>query len=315
MLKSIYAFATFAGLMLTMSACIETEIIPEVLTPTVNITASSLTMTVGQKTQVEAKYTDDQGKIRNEQLQWRSSAATIASVNATGEVTAARQGQAWIVAFVSKTTTDSVLVTVVADPNAIARVEVTAATAALNVGGTLQLSAKAFNASNQPLAQQPAFTWESAQPDVASINAAGLATALRGGTANITAFAGGLKSVPFTIQVNAPTENRSRQGAFSGNMGYTVAGTATLRQNGTALTLSFSTDFRTSSGPGLAIYLAKNASGALNSQNSVSLGTIKSTSGVQEYSIPANVKITDFDHAVVYCVPFNVRFGTAPLGN
>jgi Electron transfer DM13/Bacterial Ig-like domain (group 2) len=315
MQKSIYAFVAITAFLAAMTACVKTEIIPETLQPKLDITVASLTLTVGQKTQVTAQYTDDQGKSRSELMQWRSSAPAIAAVSTSGEVTATRQGQAWIVASVPNVTADSVLVTVITDPNAIARVEVSATTSTLAVGSTLQLSAKAYNASNQPLAQQPAIVWESSATDVVSVNAAGLATGLRAGTAGITAFAGGLKSVPLTIQVTAPTENRARQGTFSGNMGYSVAGTATLRQNGNTLTLSFGTDFRTSSGPGLSIYLAKNASGALNSQNSVNLGTLKGTSGAQEYSVPANVKITDFDYAVVYCVPFNVRFGTAALSN
>jgi hypothetical protein len=299
---------------LFLAACVKTEIIPEVLTPTLSLDPGALSLTEGQKKQLTAQYTDDQGQTRNELIQWRSRNTVVATVSATGEIMASRSGQSWIVASVPNLAADSLLLTVVADQNAIARVEISAPNGAVAVGSTLQLTVQVFTANNQLLAPQPSVTWTSDPADLLSVSASGLVTGLRAGTATVTASAGGIKSVPFTIQVTSDSGN-ARQGTFSGNMGYSVSGMAALRPVGTGLVLTFGSDFRTSNGPGLGVYLAKNAAGALNSQNSVSLGTLQATSGIQEYSVPANVKITDFDYAVIYCVPFNVRFGTAMLEN
>lgn len=66
-------------------------------------------------------------------------------------------------------------------------------------------------------------------------------------------------------------------------------------------------------GPMLGVYLAKTASGALNSQNSLKLDNLKSNNGMQTYPVPAGVGLQDYGYVVIYCIPFNVRFGTAGL--
>ncbi|MBK7939053.1 MAG: DM13 domain-containing protein [Lewinellaceae bacterium] len=96
-------------------------------------------------------------------------------------------------------------------------------------------------------------------------------------------------------------------------MGYSVKGTATLQQSGLNLTLQLGGDFAASNGPMLGVYLAKTASGGLNAQNSLQLALLSANAGAQEYSVPAGTWLHDYDYVVIYCIPFNVRFGTAKL--
>lgn len=291
---------------LFLFSCIETEIIPEVLEPKLVLNAKSAGLISGQTAVLTARYTDEKNEDRSELIEWRSQNLAIASVQ-NGVVSARLPGQTWIVAFVPGKAADSALITVVADVNAVAQVIVTASQNTLLPGATLAFSAAAQNASGAAIPGKT-ITWNSSNITVLTINNSGLATAQSPGTAQVTATADGITSLPFTVTVNAPA-NASRMGAFQGNASYNVSGTATL----TAGKLSFSNDFRSSNGPGLRVYLAKNAPGVLTASNSIKLGNLVSTSGAQEYTVPGSVQLSDFDFAVVYCEPFNVAFGFARL--
>ena len=105
----------------------------------------------------------------------------------------------------------------------------------------------------------------------------------------------------------------SRTGMFVKKPGtsYNVKGTATLEKQGNAnLILNFDNSFSSSNGPGLAVFLS-----STNGRNSgsLNLGNLQRTSGSQDYSVPVNVALGDFDWVVIHCVPFNVTFGFAEL--
>ncbi len=293
--------------MLFLSACIETEIVPETLEPVLTLSPKSTSLNVGQTTQLQATYTDEQNIDRSELLQWRSNTPAVAEVQTGGIVTAKSPGQTWVVAFVPGKSADSTLVTVVADPNSVALVEINVPQNTILVGATLQCSATVRNNSNG-IIQGKTITWQSSNTNVLSINNAGLATALAAGATQITATADGIRSIPVTITVTAPG-SASRSGNFQGNSGYNVSGKATLEPG----KLSFDSSFRSANGPGLRVYLAKTAPAVLTSSNSVKLGNLKSTSGAQDYEVPASVGLKDFDFVVIYCEPFNVPFGFAKL--
>jgi hypothetical protein len=84
-----------------------------------------------------------------------------------------------------------------------------------------------------------------------------------------------------------------------------------LQQVGPDVRLVFGADFQASNGPQLGVYLAKTASGSLNSSNSLKLSNLLSNSGTQSYNVPAGVGLNDYNYVVIYCIPFTVRFGTA----
>lgn len=295
---------------LLLASCIKTEIIPEVLEPELSVSPAAISLLPGGTATLSAVYTDNLGQPRPELIFYYSAATAVAEVNSAGVVTAKAPGQAWVVATAAGLA-DSVLVTVASDNNAVARVEITGAPATLNVGVSLPLQAMAFNMNDQALLGQ-SFSWASSNTAVVSVDANGVITGQGAGTATITATAAGIQSLPVAIQV-LPAGGLSRSGQFSGNSGYTVSGTATLQQTGNELSLILGSNFSSGNGPMLGVYLAKNASGGLNSQNSLKLDNLKSNSGMQTYPVPAGVGLQDYDYVVIYCIPFNVRFGTAKL--
>jgi hypothetical protein len=72
----------------------------------------------------------------------------------------------------------------------VASVQVAPASATVAVGGTVQLTATAFDASGEPLAGRT-FTWVSDAPQVATVSATGLVTGVAAGPATISATSEG----------------------------------------------------------------------------------------------------------------------------
>ena len=76
-------------------------------------------------------------------------------------------------------------------------------------------------------------------------------------------------------------------------------------------------EFSTSNGPDVHVYLVKNASGsdseAINKGNFVDLGVIKGNIGDQNYVLPANVDAAQVKGVSIWCKRFAVNFGSADL--
>jgi hypothetical protein len=45
----------------------------------------------------------------------------------------------------------------------------------------------------------------------------------------------------------------------------------------------------------------------------IDLGSLKGNIGSQNYDIPDNVDLSEYESVVIYCVPFHVVFATAAL--
>jgi hypothetical protein len=77
------------------------------------------------------------------------------------------------------------------------------------------------------------------------------------------------------------------------------------------------TQFKTSNGPALKVYLiaAKDASDndTVTKAGYIDLGSLKGNVGDQNYEIPADVDLAKYQAATVWCARFNVNFATAPL--
>jgi hypothetical protein len=77
------------------------------------------------------------------------------------------------------------------------------------------------------------------------------------------------------------------------------------------------TDFETSNGPDLQLYLvaAEDAtdSAAVTAAGFLSLGALKGNVGNQAYAVPADVDLDRFRAVTVWCRRFSVNFATAPL--
>ena len=295
------------------SACIKTEIIPEQLDPMLELPEKNLNLIVGETGQLTAIYIDELLVDRSDLVQWSAAANPAFTITENGLVTAIEAGQAWAIATAPEGLRDSVLVTVVSGSNDVASVTILNPPMMLTVGESAQLEVEIKDGSGA-IVSGGSINWASSNTNAIEVNALGTATAVGAGDAQITASVDGISSLPVAIQA-LPQGGLSRSGQFSGNSGYSVQGTATLTQEGGSLTLEFGSDFSASNGPGLAVYLAKLPSGGLSSQNSVKLGSLQSTSGMQTYSVPGGVSLSEYDYAVIYCEPFNVRFGTAMFNN
>ena len=78
------------------------------------------------------------------------------------------------------------------------------------------------------------------------------------------------------------------------------------------------TEFATSNGPDVHVYLV--AAGDVQDDATVKragfvdLGSIKGNVGDQNYDVPADLDLSKYRAATIWCRRFGVNFGTAPLG-
>lgn len=105
-------------------------------------------------------------------------------------------------------------------------------------------------------------------------------------------------------------------GTFSGADDFHQgSGTATIYQQGDQRVLRFE-EFEVTNGPDLHVILTRNpnpTSRADVGEDYIDLGAIKGNLGNQNYDIPADVDLSQYQGVVIYCVPFHVVFATAEL--
>ena len=161
---------------------------PTPASTTVAVAPATVELTaVGVTVQLSAEMRDqDSRAMVGATVSWSSSAVTVATVSSSGLVTAVGTGTATITASAGSASAAAV-VTVT---QAVASVEVSPSVAELTAWGeTVQLTAEAFDANGHAVAGA-AFSWESADVPVATVDAAGVVTAAGNGTATITASSG-----------------------------------------------------------------------------------------------------------------------------
>lgn len=172
--------------------------------PVVAVTGVSVnptTVTVGLGTTQQLNATIAPANATNQNVTWTSSNTAVATVNASGLVTAVAAGTATItVKTVDGNKTATSAITVAAIP--VSSVAVSPTSASLYAGNTQQLSAtiSPANATNKNV------TWSSSNNAIATVNSSGLVTAVAAGTATITATTqDGNKTASATITVNPNT--------------------------------------------------------------------------------------------------------------
>jgi outer membrane protein OmpA-like peptidoglycan-associated protein len=153
---------------------------------------------LGATQQLAATPADRSGRpLRGHAVTWSSSDDAVATVSATGLVTARSAGAATITAA-SGGVTGAARVTVSPAPAAIA---VAPASTSFNaLSQTRQLAVSGRDANGNPMAN-PAVTWTSSDAAVASVSPAGLVTATGNGTAAITAATADGRTAVATIYV------------------------------------------------------------------------------------------------------------------
>jgi hypothetical protein len=105
-------------------------------------------------------------------------------------------------------------------------------------------------------------------------------------------------------------------GDFHG-VAHATHGTATIFQMPSGSRLLRLTNFETSNGPDVRVYLIAandaNDSDTVTNTGFVELGSLKGNIGDQNYEIPAAVDLAKYQAVTIWCKRFAVNFATAPL--
>ena len=166
----------------------------------VAIAPSTATITIGGSVTLQGIAYDATGNtLTGRTVVWATSAPQVATVDASGKVTAVTAGTATITGTVEgKAASAAINVTVIP----VSMVTVSPGSAALNVGQSASFIASALDANGNTLTGR-AITWTSASTSVATVTAAGLVKAVGAGTTTITATCEG-KTGTAQVVVTAP---------------------------------------------------------------------------------------------------------------
>lgn len=117
---------------------------------------------------------------------------------------------------------------------------------------------------------------------------------------------------------SAAASNKLASGQFR-SLAHETKGTATVFQLADGKKTLRLTDFATSNGPDVHIYLvaANDAKDddAVTKAGFIDIGTLKGNIGDQNYELPANTDLGKYRAVTIWCKRFSVNFGTAPLMN
>lgn len=167
------------------------------------ITLSGATLKAGETTVLTAAFDPDTTPESARGLKWSSDNESVATVDASGKVTAVGVGQARITAVsevFEETLEAECVVTVNKNDVQIEGVALDKTAIEITTGNTAQLSASVL-----PEGSPQGVTWSSSNSEVASVDEAGLVTAIAEGTAVVTATssADSSKSASCTVTVTA----------------------------------------------------------------------------------------------------------------
>ncbi|MDP9385778.1 MAG: DM13 domain-containing protein, partial [Actinomycetota bacterium] len=101
------------------------------------------------------------------------------------------------------------------------------------------------------------------------------------------------------------------RGAFRGADDHATSGTATVVRLADGRRRLTFTGFESDGGVDVRVYLV--AGDGRDVSDHVELGRLKGEAGDQQYTIPADVDLSRYGTVVLWCVPFTVRVGVAPL--
>jgi uncharacterized protein YjdB len=169
----------------------------------VSVSPTTSTLQIGGTVQLSAVTRDANNNILTGRvINWGSGNTGIATVSASGLVTAVAAGNVSVTAS-SEGQTASAAITVSAPaPVPVASVSVSPATSSLLVGATVQLSATTRDANSNVLTGR-VIAWSSSNTSISTVSASGLVTAIAAGSATITATSE-TKTGTAAITVSAP---------------------------------------------------------------------------------------------------------------
>ena len=117
------------------------------------------------------------------------------------------------------------------------------------------------------------------------------------------------------VAANFAANKQLAQGSsFTGVGAHSTEGQVRIVEENGQRYLELGASFRTDSGPDLFVLLHRDAPPAsYQPEDYVNLGRVQSFSGAQRYAIGADVDLTAFQSAVIWCQDFDVTFGYALL--
>ena len=122
----------------------------------------------------------------------------------------------------------------------------------------------------------------------------------------------------FGLQPSAQAQDTKtlETGTFHGKV-HSTSGRATIYQEKDGKLVLRLTNFKTSNGPDVHVYLvaapdAKDDA-TVKKAGFVDLGSMKGNVGDQNYDVPGNVDLGKYQAVTIWCARFNVNFATAPL--
>jgi serine/threonine protein kinase/alpha-tubulin suppressor-like RCC1 family protein/uncharacterized protein YjdB len=166
----------------------------------VTVSPTSASLQVGRRQQLSVGARDARGNsLSGRTVTWSSEDPGVATVNEDGAVVGVKPGQTQVTATIESRHA-SILVTVTAVP--VTSVALAPTRLTIAIGETRQLTAGARDARNAAL-EGRVVRWTSSDPAVAQVSTTGTVTAIRAGTAIVTATIEG-SSASATVTVPAP---------------------------------------------------------------------------------------------------------------
>lgn len=108
------------------------------------------------------------------------------------------------------------------------------------------------------------------------------------------------------------------KGSFKG-LAHETKGTAAIYQLGDGKRTLRLTEFETSNGPDVHVYLVAapeaNDNETVKQAGFIDLGSMKGNKGDQNYDIPADVDLNKYRSVSIWCARFGVNFGSAALAS
>src|SRR5207247_776355 len=201
----------------------------------VSVTPASATVAAGQSVQLTATPKDANGApLSGRTVTWSSNNTSVAIADVNGNVTAVAPGSATITAE-SEGQSGTAAITVTNVP--VVSVTVTPASASIQQGQTIQLTATPKDANGNALSGR-VVTWSSSNTAVASVDVSGIVTGVAAGSATITATSEGQSGTAAITVTSVPVASVTVSPASASvQAGQTVQLTATPKDvNGNPLT-------------------------------------------------------------------------------
>ncbi len=189
---------------------------------TVSVTTPSNQLEIGATMQIQAAARDNKGAALTRTFTWTATPASVATVDASGIVTALAAGTATVTAAADGVS-GSVQVTVIQVP--VANVLIGERTPAVKQGETVQLSAVAQDAIGRPLSGRT-ISWSTINPTTATVSASGLVTGVLSGSTFVVASSEGKRdSVSLRVRsLNAPAISTTTPAQWTPGTAATVTG-------------------------------------------------------------------------------------------